>query len=121
MELNSSWPGVHEPKLWSRRRHRGVDRRTRSFKAWARHRARLVAAMTHKPTTAEEAILDVLADRLVTADIRRAEIATGIAPEEPKAGTGEIRRLMGVLGLLGDKGEGDQAGTLSNLMNGEQR
>jgi hypothetical protein len=107
----------------SRDRDRAVDRRTRAYKAWAKHRAQLVESMKRQPTPAEEFLLDALADRLLDADLRRADLARGVLHKEAdlRGAAGEIRRAMMSLGIVPRVNDGARlpAGDLSVMLNGK--
>lgn len=100
---NDGWQGVYTPKLWTPARHRGMDRRTRTYKFWARVRAQLVQELGHEPSRTEAVLIDTLCDRLLDAETMRAERHAGIRHSENDArgAAAEIRRLLRELGLLG--------------------
>jgi hypothetical protein len=114
------WETPNVP-TWTPRRGRVVDRRRRGYRRWAERRARLVANMDHVPSDAENELLDLLTDRLVEADIRRAERTMGITElDQYRAGTNsEVRRLMITLGLVGKDAADESAGDLSVMLNGK--
>jgi hypothetical protein len=104
--------------LYSRVRRRMVDRRRRGFKVWARRRAALVKEMGREPTVAESELLDVLTDRLIAQDLRRAQlqIEEVVRDEQDARGAiSEIRRLMMALGLVPRVNDGARQARLADL------
>lgn len=88
-------------KLWSRDRTRGMDRRTRGYKHWAKRRAAFARELGHEPSPIEAEMLDALADVAIERDLLRARRHAGerIDPATVHALTGELRRLRVALGL----------------------
>ena len=99
------------PSKWPRYRPRAVDKRTRAYRIWAERRARLVRDLGRAPTEPENALLDLLADRLIDADVRRDARQRGSPVDHDDSRVAsEIRRLMIALGLIGKSSPGGSGG-----------
>jgi hypothetical protein len=102
--------------LWSRRRKRGVDRRTRAARRWEALRAGYEAQMGCEPMADEDDLLDSLADLALEREVLRAR-RTGGYPVGPRTAleiVTEMRRLRLALGL----GREAEQLTLEQMMDG---
>jgi hypothetical protein len=87
--------------LWSRRRTRGVDKRTRAYRRWAALRAGYEAQLRRAPTPDDDDLLDALADLSLEQEVLRAR-RTGGYPVGPRTAVElltEKRRLRLALGI----------------------
>jgi hypothetical protein len=96
--------GVDEAPIWSIRRRRCVDRRTRAYKRWAARRAGFVGELGREPTVGEEELLDALTDLAIERDVMRAQRQAGrpIGRRTMIELVTETRRLRTTLGLGGE-------------------
>jgi hypothetical protein len=100
---------------WTRRRARGVDRRTRAARRWAALRANYAASLGREARPDEQELLDACADVALQREILRARLTAGerIDPAVVTGLASEGRRLRRALGL-----EGPGEASLEELLGG---